>query len=68
MITSIQNRATTGKLLALAVLLATILAMQLSTAPAGAAVPSGQAFAWGSDDEGQLGDGAAGPDTNLPGG
>jgi alpha-tubulin suppressor-like RCC1 family protein len=68
MITSIQNRATTGKLLALAVLLATILAMQLSTAPAGAAVTSGQAFAWGSDDEGQLGDGAAGPDTNLPGG
>ena len=68
MITSIQNRATTGKLLALAVLLATILAMQLSTAPAGAAVTSGQAFAWGNDYYGQLGDGAAGPDTNLPGG
>ena len=46
MITSIANRATLGKIMALGFLLATLMAMLLSTAPpAGAAAPSGKAFA-----------------------
>ena len=49
--TANQNRTTTIKLLALGFLLATLVAM-LYLPPAGAAVPSGTAFAWGNDDEG----------------
>jgi alpha-tubulin suppressor-like RCC1 family protein len=57
MITSIQNRATLGEVMVLGFLLATLLmTMVLSAAaPAGAAVPSGKAFAWGSNFYGQLG-------------
>ena len=64
--TADQDRTKTIKVLAFGFLLATLVAM-LYMPPAGAAVPSGTAFAWGNDNEGQLGDGAAGPDTNVPG-
>ena len=50
MITSIRNRTTIGNAMALGFLLATL----LSPAPAGAAVPSGKAFSWGYNSDGQL--------------
>ena len=70
MIHSTKNRATIVKLLALGLLLATLLAMALASAPAGAAVTSGKAFAWGNNSEGQLGNGTSGQgtDTNTPAG
>ena len=42
---------------------AMLLAIVLSAAPAGAAVPLGKAFAWGHNFYGQLGNGA---DTDVP--
>jgi alpha-tubulin suppressor-like RCC1 family protein len=50
----------------LSVLLAALLLMALSAASAGAAMAPGKAFAWGYDEKGQLGNGAAGPNTNVP--
>ena len=47
-------------------MLAMLLAMVLSAAPAGAAVPLGKAFAWGHNFYGQLGNGANGADTDVP--
>ena len=49
MITSTDNRAKVGQVLAIGFLLATLLAVALSSAPAGAAVPSGKAFGWGGN-------------------
>jgi regulator of chromosome condensation (RCC1) repeat-containing protein len=65
MITSIANRANIGKVIALGFLLAPLLAMVLSAAPpAGAAVSSGKAFSWGSNADGQLGNGTSGDGTD----
>jgi len=68
MITSIQNRATIGKILAMGLLLSTLLAMAFSSGTAGAAVTSGKAFAWGYNTSGQLGNDTSGPgtDTKVP--
>ena len=52
--------------MALGFLLATLVAMLLSAAPAGAAVPAGKAFAWGDNFYGQLGHGVFGTDTDVP--
>jgi len=52
----------------LSLLLATLMvALVSSTAPAGAAVPSGKAFAWGTNGEGQLGNNATGTNGSTPG-
>ncbi len=67
MIYSTQNRATIGKVLALGLLLAVLLAMALSSTPAGAAVTSSKAYAWGDNYFGQLGNDASGTGTNIPG-
>ncbi len=69
MIHSTEYRATIGRVLALGFLLATLMAMLLSAAPADAAAPSGKAFAWGANYYGQLGNGTsgAGTDRNTPG-
>jgi alpha-tubulin suppressor-like RCC1 family protein len=48
-------------------MLATLIAMLLSAAPAGAAVPSGKAFSWGGNDYGQLGNNTSGAGTETPG-
>jgi hypothetical protein len=54
--TLIQNRATIGKVMILGFLLATLMTIVLSAAPpAGAAVPSGKAYGWGYNNDGQLG-------------
>ncbi len=55
MMTSTEKTATISRLLALGLLLATLLAALLSAIPAGAAVASGKAFSWGSNQYGQLG-------------
>lgn len=65
MITSTENRATMSRVIALGFLLATLIAMLLSAAPAGAAAPSGKAFSWGYNDYGQLGNGTSGTDKNT---
>jgi alpha-tubulin suppressor-like RCC1 family protein len=66
MITSIQNRATIGRVMAFGYLIATLLmAMVLSAAPTGAAVPSGKAFGWGTNDYGEL-DNGTNDYSNLP--
>ncbi len=70
MMTSTENRATIGKALALAFLVATLLATLLSSAPAGADVaPAGNARSWGDNYFGQLGNGSSGTATsrNFPG-
>jgi len=66
--TSIQKTATIGKVLALGLLVAALLAMLLSMAAAGAATTSGKAFAWGYNEFGNLGNGASGAaaDTDVP--
>jgi regulator of chromosome condensation (RCC1) repeat-containing protein len=68
MITSARNRATVGRVVALGLLLAALLAMLLSAAPAGAAAPPGKALSWGSNYYGTLGNGTSGPGTerNVP--
>ncbi len=59
--TLIQNRATIGKVMILGFLLATLMTIVLSAAPpAGAAVPSGKAYGWGYNNDGQLGNGTSG--------
>jgi alpha-tubulin suppressor-like RCC1 family protein len=66
MITSIQNRATKGRVMAFGYLIATLLmVMVLSAAPTGAAVPSGKTFDWGTNDYGELGNGTN-DYSNLP--
>jgi len=70
MMTSTENRATIGKALALAFLVASLLATLLSSAPAGAdVVPAGNARSWGDNYFGQLGNGSSGTATsrNIPG-
>jgi alpha-tubulin suppressor-like RCC1 family protein len=68
MITTTKNMATIGKVMALGLMLATLLAMLLSSTPVGAAVPSGKAFAWGGNEYGELGNGTSGfgTETNTP--
>ena len=63
MITTTQNGITIGKAVALGFLLAALIAMVLSAAApsAGTAEPSGKAFGWGTNDYGELGNGASGP-------
>ena len=63
MIASTENRAMIGKVMALSFLLATLVAMLLSAPPAGAATPSGKAFAWGGNFYGQFGNGTNGDGT-----
>ena len=63
--TATENRATLGKVMALGLLLATLLAMALASAPAGAVVTSGKAFAWGDNYNGQLGNGTSGDGTDA---
>jgi len=65
MITSIENRATIGKVMALSLLMAILLATLLSAVPAGAAGTSGKAFAWGDNYDGQLGNGQSGDGTDA---
>jgi alpha-tubulin suppressor-like RCC1 family protein len=67
MITSIQNRATIGKLVALGFLLATLMATLLSAPSAGAAMTSGKAYSWGDNSSGQLGNGSTSTSSNIPG-
>ena len=63
-----HSRVAAGnKMWALGVLLTALLVMALSAASVGAATAPGKAFAWGYDKEGQLGNGAVGPNTNVPG-
>jgi alpha-tubulin suppressor-like RCC1 family protein len=65
-----KNGTTTIGVLALGLLVATLLATLLPSAPAGAdVVPAGNARSWGDNYFGQLGNGASGTDTgrNLPG-
>lgn len=50
MMHSTENRAAIGRILALGLLLATLLAMPLATVPADAAVTSGKAFSWSIND------------------
>ena len=66
--TTTENRAKMGKITVLGLLLAMLLLMALSSAPAGAVVTSGKAFAWGHNEFGQLGNGTHGLDTgkNIP--
>jgi alpha-tubulin suppressor-like RCC1 family protein len=68
MMTSTENRITKGKVVALGLLLTTLLAMALSSAPAGAAVTYGKASAWGYNEFGHLGNGThgLGTETNIP--
>ena len=67
MMTSTENRATIGKALALAFLVASLLATLLSSAPAGAdVVPAGNARSWGDNYFGQLGNGNTGTDSDVP--
>jgi hypothetical protein len=55
MITSIQNRATKGRVMAFGYLIATLLmVMVLSAAPTGAAVPSGKTLGNGTNDYSNL--------------
>ncbi len=64
-----HSRVAAGnKMQALGVLLTALLVMALSAASAGAATAPGKAFAWGHDEEGQLGNGASGPgaQSSLP--
>jgi alpha-tubulin suppressor-like RCC1 family protein len=64
--TLIQNRATIGKVMILGFLLATLMTIVLSAAPpAGAAVPSGKAYGWGYNNDGQLGNGTSGVGTYV---
>ena len=69
MITAIQNRTKIGKVMAVGLLLATLLTMALASAPAGAAVTSGKAYAWGYNGSGQLGNDTSGigTDRSTPG-
>ena len=68
MMTSTENRITKGKVVALSLLLTTLLAMALSSAPAGAAVTYGKASAWGYNEFGHLGNSThgLGTETNIP--
>ena len=69
MFTVTKHGATVGKAMVLGLLMATLLAIALSSVPAGAAVTSGKAFAWGYNEFGHLGNGTHGLGTekNLPG-
>lgn len=60
MISSTQNRATIGKVLALSFLLAAVLAMVLSAAPTSAAFSSGKAYGWGYNN------GSSGTGSDVP--
>jgi alpha-tubulin suppressor-like RCC1 family protein len=66
---STRHRTTVAKVIAIGLLLATLLAVLLSSATAGAAVTSTKAFSWGYNEFGQLGNGThgAGTETNTPG-
>jgi alpha-tubulin suppressor-like RCC1 family protein len=67
---SIENRTVMVKVGGLVSLVATLLAMLLTSAPAGAdVVPAGNARSWGDNYFGQLGNGSSGTDTarNIPG-
>ena len=69
MFTVTKHGATVGKAMVLGLLMATLLEIALSSVPAGAAVTSGKAFAWGYNEFGHLGNGTHGLGTekNLPG-
>jgi hypothetical protein len=67
MITTTKDRVTIGKAVALGFPLATFIAMLLSTTPpAGAATPSGKAFAWGGNEYGTLGNSNTPTDSDVP--
>ena len=64
--TSIKNKASMTKVMALGLLLATLLVVALSVGPAGAVATPGKASAWGDNDKGQLGNGRSGAARNIP--
>ena len=64
--TSIKNAATMSKVMALGLLLATLVVVALSVAPARAAVTPGKVSAWGDNSYGQLGNGRSGAARNTP--
>ena len=66
MMISTQKTATIGKVLALGLLVATLLAMLLSMAPAGAAVTSAKAYSWGANYHGELGNDTSGTISDAP--
>jgi alpha-tubulin suppressor-like RCC1 family protein len=65
MITTTQNRTKIGKVMAVGLLVATLLAMVLASTRADAAVSAGSALAWGDNFFGQLGNDTHGEGTNT---
>ena len=64
--TSIKNAATMSKVMALGLLLATLVVVALSVAPARAAVTPGKVSAWGDNGHGHLGNGRSDAARNTP--
>src|SRR5918995_20421 len=65
MITTTQNRTKIGKVMAVGLLVATLLAMVLASTRADAAVSASSALAWGDNFFGQLGNDTHGEGTNT---